>query len=490
MSEELPHHNESERAILNAQLLGIIDAEPPAPRIFFSDAHKEIAEAMVNLYRKGESVDQLSVDRILGNKPNRQGHHSVLSEILNETAIVDNPSRYEPTLKAIKTLSLKRESIWLSQRIAYASRNGSFEQDIQGAFETLRKIKDEVSQSPDKKKFPEFISAKQLTEKKLTPPPDVIKGVLRQGEKAILQAPSKASKTMNLLYLVSACAEGSPWFGFETQPTKILYVNFELPEYAVEERIRRIAENKGLDISESLVVWNLRGAKFKNTKALLDQMLAEIKKTGFKPELIVIDPIYKIYRGRKEVDASEMAEVLEEIDEIQAETGASVIFAHHYSKGNKSQADMLDRSSGSGVFARDVDCVIDLLPHEEEGCFIVSFRLRTQKSPERLVIYWNGFECAVREELDPDKPKSKTGRKCEYDSNEILDAIKDGERLRQAEIARRMREEFGWKASTAQDRIKKLKESGKLALDPITSKLYKPSPQGELRLPNSENEPF
>ena len=74
-------------------------------------------------------------------KAHREGHHSVLSEILNETAIVDNPNRYHPTLKAIKTLSLKRESIWLSQKIVYASRNGSFEQDIQGAFEALKKIK-------------------------------------------------------------------------------------------------------------------------------------------------------------------------------------------------------------------------------------------------------------------------------------------------------------------------------------------------------------
>ena len=490
MSEVLPHHNESERAILNAHLLGAITSEPPSPRFFFSDAHKEIAEAMVSLYRKGESVDQLSVNRILEEKNNRQGHHSVLSEILNETAIVDNPSRYESTLKAIKTDSLKRDSVWISKRIQYASQNGSFEQDIQRAFEALKGIKDEVREGGEKKKFPEFISAKRLAEKKLVPPPDIIKGVLRQGEKAILQAPSKASKTMNLLYLVSACAEGNPWFGFETQPTRILYLNFELPEYAVDERIRRITTTKDLEISENLVVWNLRGTKFKNTKALLDQMLNEIRKTGFMPQMIVLDPIYKIYRGRKEVDASEMAEVLEEIDEIQAETGASVIFAHHYSKGNKSQADMLDRSSGSGVFARDVDCVIDLLPHEEEGCFIASFRLRTQKSPERLVIHWDGFECSVRKELDPDKAKSKTGRKSEYDSSEILDAVKDGERLRQAEIARRMKEQYGWKASTAQDRIKKLKEGGKLVLDPVTLKLYKPSPQGEFVLPNNENEPF
>jgi len=490
MSEVLPHHHESERAVLNAHLLGAITTEPPSPKIFYSDAHREIAEAMVSLYRRGESVDQLSVDRILGEKAHREGHHSVLSEILNETAIVDNPNRYHPTLKAIKTLSLKRESIWLSQKIVYASRNGSFEQDIQGAFEALKKIKEEVNETADQKKFPEFISARCLSEKKLIPPPDIIRGVLRQGEKAILQAPSKASKTMNLLYLVSACSEGHPWFGFESKPTKILYLNFELPEYAMDQRIQSIAHSKGFEISEDLVIWNLRGTKFRNMKNLLDQMLSQIRETGFKPQLIVIDPIYKIYRGRKEVDASEMAEVLEEIDEIQAETGAAVIFAHHYSKGNKAQADMLDRSSGSGVFARDVDCVIDLLPHEESNCFIVGFRLRTQKSPERFVIQWSGFECSTRKELDPDKAKSKTGRKSEYDPSEILDAIDDGERLRQAEISRRMTEKYGWKPSTAQSWIKKLKESGKLALDPVTLKLYKPSSQGLLAPPDNENEPF
>jgi hypothetical protein len=53
-----------------------------------------------------------------------------------------------------------------------------------------------------------------------------------------------------------------------------------------------------------------------------------------------------------------------------------------------------------------------------------------------------------------------------------------------------MTEKYGWKPSTAQSWIKKLKESGKLALDPVTLKLYKPSSQSVLAPPDNENEPF
>ena len=57
------------------------------------------------------------------------------------------------------------------------------------------------------------------------------------------------------------------------------------------------------------------------------------------------------------------------IDKI-ANTGASVIYAHHHSKGAQGAKASMDRASGSGVFARDADALLDMIelriPKEHE----------------------------------------------------------------------------------------------------------------------------
>jgi hypothetical protein len=74
---------------------------------------------------------------------------------------------------------------------------------------------------------------------------------------------------------------------------------------------------------------------------------------------VIIDPVYKTLTG-DENSASEMARFCNEFDKFCNETGASLVYAHHHSKGAQSGKNAIDRSSGSGVFARDPDAIIDL----------------------------------------------------------------------------------------------------------------------------------
>nr|WP_275895736.1 ArpU family phage packaging/lysis transcriptional regulator [Streptococcus intermedius] len=46
---------------------------------------------------------------------------------------------------------------------------------------------------------------------------------------------------------------------------------------------------------------------------------------------------------------------------VAAELGSSVIYCHHHSKGSQGGKKSMDRASGSGVFARDPDALIDLV---------------------------------------------------------------------------------------------------------------------------------
>jgi RecA-family ATPase len=57
-----------------------------------------------------------------------------------------------------------------------------------------------------------------------------------------------------------------------------------------------------------------------------------------------------------------MANFCNQFDKLSTALDCAVIYCHHHSKGTQGQKKSSDRSSGSGVFARDPDAILDLLP--------------------------------------------------------------------------------------------------------------------------------
>ena len=75
---------------------------------------------------------------------------------------------------------------------------------------------------------------------------------------------------------------------------------------------------------------------------------------------IIIDPIYKVITG-DENSADQMAHFCNQFDKICTELGCAVIYCHHHSKGGQGLKKSMDRASGSGVFARDPDAMLDMI---------------------------------------------------------------------------------------------------------------------------------
>lgn len=78
---------------------------------------------------------------------------------------------------------------------------------------------------------------------------------------------------------------------------------------------------------------------------------------------IIIDPIYKVITG-DENSADQMANFCNQFDLVCTELGCAVIYCHHHSKGSQGSKKSMDRASGSGVFARDPDALLDLIELE------------------------------------------------------------------------------------------------------------------------------
>ena len=189
--------------------------------------------------------------------------------------------------------------------------------------------------------------------------PPLIEGVLRQGHKLLLAGPSKAGKSFALLELCVAIAEGRPWMGFGCAQGRVLYVNLELDRASCLNRLRDVYKALGVapENAGKIDVWNLRGSAVPMDK-LAPKLIRRAQKRDYIA--VIIDPIYKVITG-DENSADQMAKFCNQFDLICNRLGCAVIYCHHHSKGAQGQKSAMDRASGSGVFARDPDALLDMI---------------------------------------------------------------------------------------------------------------------------------
>lgn len=198
--------------------------------------------------------------------------------------------------------------------------------------------------------------------------PELIQGIVRQGHKMIITGSSKAGKSFLLMELATAMAYNRPWLGFPCKHARVLYINMEIDSASCQNRFFKIMNAMGISQKEGaangdrLVLLNLRGTGIKLEK-LTDMVTFLVNQTredtGLAFDAIILDPLYKVLEG-DENSAGDMELICSYLDTIATKTGCSIIFCHHHAKGFAGNKRMMDRGSGSGVFARDPDAILDI----------------------------------------------------------------------------------------------------------------------------------
>ena len=213
-------------------------------------------------------------------------------------------------------------------------------------------------EAPQKPEMPKPVQLDSVWKDPPPVAPELIEGVLRQGHKMIISAPSKAGKSFALMELAFAIAEGFKWFGSKCMQGKVLYINMEIDDPSCYQRFRSIYEALGMNIDNhvgNITVWGLRGFSMPITK-LTPLIIAEAKHDY---AAIIIDPLYKVMDG-DENSNSDVGQMVGQFDRIARETGASVIYAHHFAKGTGGDRSAIDRAAGAGAFARDPDAILTM----------------------------------------------------------------------------------------------------------------------------------
>jgi hypothetical protein len=260
-------------------------------------------------------------------------------------------------------------------------------------------------------------------------PPVLVNGLLYQGGKLLLAAPSKARKTWLLMHLGWAISEGLRWMDFQCSQAPVLFMDLELIQAESLNRMDAIAKATQSRNSGNFHFWHLRGHRL-NLNRIREPLVSYCKDKAIAA--ILIDPFYRLSDGAAENSAEEIASFLSDIEEITRETGASVCMTHHFAKGSAAGKDALDRASGSGVFARDPDALMTLTEAEassiESPLFVLEATARSFPPPLPRALRW-GFPVW---QVDPDAPlelkqPGKPGRRAEHSVEDILQILENQE---------------------------------------------------------------
>ena len=250
-----------------------------------------------------------------------------------------------------------------------------------------------------KEALPSFKSAASIKPDQIKLPSLLIDGILHRGSKLVLAGGSKSFKSWSLIDMALSVAAGLPWWGQPCRQGRVLYINFELIDGFFEQRLTTVARAKEMALPEALQYWNLRGLCY-NLDILIDVLRARVMNSG-QFDLIIIDPIYKALGDLDENSAGDMSQLMLSIEMLGDAIGSAVVFGAHFSKGNQSAKESMDRISGSGVFARDPDAILTMTRHAEKGSFVVESDLRYLPYLPEFVVSWDFPLMKLDEAKDP-----------------------------------------------------------------------------------------
>src|SRR6201981_2544177 len=206
-----------------------------------------------------------------------------------------------------------------------------------------------------------------------TPPPVVIQGLLYQGGKLLISAPSKSRKSFLIFELLYCCANGFNWWGKAVPSGEVLLLNFELMPWEVRARFEMIQASYQLGNFDRIDVINLRGLQFK-----YHELSVIARDAGNKKYVLTgLDPAYKLLAGLRENDSGDITKLLAAIEAFATELDAAAVIHHHFAQGDASRKEAIDRASASGVWARDPDGLISLTPHRLEDHYTINVDVRS-----------------------------------------------------------------------------------------------------------------
>jgi hypothetical protein len=294
-------------------------------------------------------------------------------------------------------------------------------------------------------------------------PPVLIDGLLKQKRIMVLGASSKIGKTWTLINLGVSIASGQPWLGLTTNKGKVLYLNFELADDEMQERIDAVKIARCITLDDGqLDVWNLSEHSAPHD-VILPAIYERIKTKEYSA--IILDPIYCMYGDLDENSAGDVSALMNSLRKLSNKSKAAIVFAHHFSKGNQSGKESQDRISGSGVWGRAVDTNVSITAHESENAYTLEATPRGFKKIDPFAIRWE-YPLMVRDDcLNPKALKTAASRGAAYTGKDLIRLLAPAD-LTTKQLKQAALEQVGMSESTFYGLLEELKTTPGITFTP------------------------
>jgi hypothetical protein len=373
---------ESERALIGAALLlGRVpqDATIPAAH-FYSAANAAIWQVMVELEGEHGRFDAaMLLPRLKAlDQPAGVVWAAELAELMRDAGAPSLAGFHaDQVRRAYGARTVGEHAL----QIFRESRNGYDPGRMRQTLDQMRGVLDgQDSPAVEPLEFTKLLSGADLLALDLRPR-FLIRGVLVEGQPAIIGGRCKVLKTSIACDLVLSLGSGTPFLGrFDSQRVPVGFWSGESGAATIRETAQRQAAAKGIDLAGCDVRWCFDLPRLCNLEHL-DALEAVIRAEGLR--VAILDPLYLALLSAETASGASniflMGSMLQGLTRLGQQTNCTVVLLHHFRKGGQPDEDNpagLEELAQSGVaeWARQWLLLQRRAPYQGDGRHLLWLR--------------------------------------------------------------------------------------------------------------------
>lgn len=240
--------------------------------------------------------------------------------------------------------------------------------------------------------------------------PELIHSLLRKQHVGIIAAKGKGSKTWSALRLAIEVTQGGMVAGHQCERGRVLFIDAEMGEAAIDNRVARICDALGYDkadVDSRLTIWSVEGISIDGSDGKrapnIEDIVCSIETRGALFDLVVIDSCSNFLpKGADENSNPDVSAFYAMCRKVAQVTCASVWLVHHFGKGAQGDREAADMLRGASAWLDRpslalVMCEIvppngkpsDYLAEGERAFQIECVGMRSFEWPEPIHVIWS-----------------------------------------------------------------------------------------------------
>jgi len=207
------------------------------------------------------------------------------------------------------------------------------------------------------------------------------RGILAPQTKLIIFGRFQTWKSMIAMHTGFCLATGRPWFGFKTKQSAVYSLQTEIPKPEFQKRIHKYCLGNQT-YPDNIYLRTEHYIKLDEAYGN-DDISKELEES--LPQVLIIDPLYKVMRGRL-TDDYDARRLIDRLDLLIAKYKVAIILVHHDRKPivvdgaiQQSAMDMF----GSSIFIDWCDSSIRVNPLKADGEVVLTFE-KARNAEEEL----------------------------------------------------------------------------------------------------------